>query len=199
MPKRTQKRARKSEAKDSESDEAPSSTNKRPKKNEVITIKQHFSGTVNTIRRAAFGAPGSGIKASISYFKSTTISSQSELEVFCSKIKRHAHLRVKGPAGRVAQASPLADACESESIDFGSGEAIVLAVWSNRRREPCIKSILSDASAIRVELRNEGMNMSATQRSSGVKYGSFAAALVELENNEPRDLKFCGDTDRLLD
>ena len=188
MPKRTQKRARKSEAKDSESDEAPSSTNKRPKKNEVITIKQHFSGTVNTIRRAAFGAPGSGIKPSISYFKSTTISSQSELEVFCSKIKRHGHIRVKGPAGRVAQASPLADACESRSIDFDSGQAIVLVVWSNRRREPCIKSILS-----------EGMNMSATQRSSGVKYGSFAAALVELENNEQRDLKFCGDTDRLLD
>ena len=121
------------------------------------------------------------------------------LKSFAAKIKRHGHIHVKGPAGRVAQASPLADACESGSIDFDSGQAIVLAVWSNRRREPCIKSILSDASAIRVELRNEGMNRSATQRSSGVEYGSFAAALVELENNEQRDLKFCGDTDRLLD
>ena len=115
------------------------------------------------------------------------------------QLKRHAHLRVKGPAGRVAQASPLADACESESINFGSWEAIVLAVWSNRRREPSIKSILSDASAITVELHNEGVNMSATQRSTGVKYGSFAAALVDLKNNKERELKFCGDTDRLLD
>ena len=198
MPKRTQKRARKSEAKDSESDEAPSSTNKRPKKNEVITIKQHFSGTVNTIRRAAFGAPGSGIKPSISYFKSTTISSQSELEVFCSKIKRHGHIRVKARRVALRRHHLLLMHANLDPLILIAGRRLSLP--SGRIAvEPCIKSILSDASAIRVELRNEGMNMSATQRSSGVKYGSFAAALVELENNEQRDLKFCGDTDRLLD
>ena len=199
MPKRSQKRVRKSEATDGEHDEPASSTKKRPKKSENVTIKRQFSGIVNTIRRAAFGAPGSGIKASISYFKSTIISSQSELEVFCDKIKRHGHLRVKGPAGRVVVPSPLADACESKSIDFESGEVVALAVWSNRRREPCIASILSDTSAITVELRNEGVNMSSTQRSTSVKYGSFAAAIVDLKNIEKRELKFCGDTDRLLD
>ena len=85
----------------------------------------------------------------------------------------------------------FADACESESIDFGSGggncPCRLVESPSGTKQS---KVILSDASAITVELHNEGVNMSATQRSTGVKYGSFAAALVDLKNNKERELKF---------
>ena len=173
MPKRTQKRARKSEAKDSESDEAPSSTNKRPKKNEVITIKQHFSGTVNTIRRAAFGAPGSGIKPSISYFKSTTISSQSELEVFCSKIKRHGHI-----LSSAAQASPLLMHANLDPLILIAGRHFLpsgrIAVGNHASK------VFFQTPGHKSGAAQRGHEQSATQRSSGVEYGSLAAALVEL-------------------
>ena len=56
-----------------------------------------------------------------------------------------------------------------------------------------------------VELHNEGVDRSSEERSSGVKYGSFAAAVVawrreenEEEEGEECDLKFSGDTDGLL-
>jgi hypothetical protein len=178
--------------------EAKNDVSKKRSKTECIAIKESFSGTVNTIKRAAFGAPGSGRKPSISYFQSTLISSQNDLEVFCNKIKRHGHSRVKGPSGRVSVASPLAEACEAMSIDFDNGEMVVVAVWSNRRREASIEGIHVDADTITVELHNEGVDRSSTQSSSGVKYGSYAAAVVAWKDDKKRVLKFGGDTDKLL-
>ena len=106
-------------------------------------------------------------------------------------------------------ASPLADACEAESIHFDHGELVVVAVWSRRCRKPCIETIHVDADDIMtVELHNEGVDRSSEERNSGVKYGSYAAAVVawqredkeedKEEEEEERDLKFSGDTDGLL-
>ena len=197
------RKRREREAADLEDDSDGTSSSKNRAKNpepttNEIAVKQSFFGTVNTIRSARFGAPGSGIKPSISYFKSTTISSQDELQAFCNKIKTHGHSRVKGPAGRVSINSPLADACESESIDFRLGDVVVVAVWSNRRHEPRIERIHAGDDSITVELRSDGVNRGAAQRSSGVKYGSYAAAVVRWKEGEQRDVKFGGDTGGLL-
>ena len=179
---------------------APASARKRSKSGaeSEILIKESYSGRVNTIRSARFGAPGSGIKSTISYFKCTLISSQDELEVFCDKIKRHGHSRVKGPAGRVPMESPLAEACEAESIDFDGGDAVLLAVWSKRLREPRIECVHSEEGTVTVELCSNGVDRGAVQRSSSVNYGSYAAAVVPWKSAKEPNLKFEGDTNGLL-